>query len=576
MTGDALLEVVKTRLAEARPIRRTLPDGGRLHIDRPVPFLCVYRKTDGDPGTADLVRTQAAYLIAHEPVQLADPIAAMLADICGGCMVLEVFAGADASAPYRIHTTQHDRFATTIDALAAALGKTEIVADTRIPVTPGVLEVRLEVPPVYRSATGVYPAMLRSLAHDLAHALQKTFFEFTRVQTPARPEHFHMMGRRRLVRAVRESDRALAELDESFDFLLAVTPVNTDAAWREFCESNYKVAPTFHYRMLEVDPEIGKRRLYELPIEQLEDPVLAQLLREKRREIDRRLGMLEDRDTPRFRYASLQLYGTVEDDLLAEAEAILAALPARGRITDPDRVTAEAFAQRAREELARYPLAATVEVRADVASLIVSAGNLLVPAKLDVAEARVGALLAHEVGTHAVTYANGRTQPLHVLATGLAGYEAMQEGLAMFAEYMAGGLDAERLRLIAARVIAVRRVEEDVAFPAVVHELVERCQLSARGAFSVAMRVFRGGGLTKDAIYLRGLRALLAYLKQGGAIEPLLAGKIAFEQITLVEELLHREVLKAPAFVPRWLDPESPRLARARAGMTPIDLVEEL
>ena len=111
MTGEALLEIVKTRLAEARPIRRTLPDGGRLHIDRPVPFLCVYRKVEHDPGTADLVRTQASYLIAHEPAQLADPIAAVLANVCGGCLVLELFAGGDASAPYRIHTTQHDRFA---------------------------------------------------------------------------------------------------------------------------------------------------------------------------------------------------------------------------------------------------------------------------------------------------------------------------------------------------------------------------------------------------------------------------------------------------------------------------------
>ncbi len=73
----------------------------------------------------------------------------------------------------------------------------------------GCLVIGLEVPPVYRSATGVYPMVLRALAGELARALQRGFFEFTRVQTPARPEHYQMMGRRYLVRSVREADRAL-------------------------------------------------------------------------------------------------------------------------------------------------------------------------------------------------------------------------------------------------------------------------------------------------------------------------------------------------------------------------------
>ncbi|MBA3819043.1 MAG: DUF1704 domain-containing protein, partial [Deltaproteobacteria bacterium] len=143
---------------------------------------------------------------------------------------------------------------------------------------------------------------------------------------------------------------------------------------------------------------------------------------------------------------------------------------------------------------------------------------------------------------------------------------------------LAGGLDGERLRLVAARVIAVRRLTEGARFPAVVAELAESHGLPARAAFGVALRVFRGGGLTKDAIYLRGLLQLLAYLRQGGAIEPLLVGKLGFEQVALVEELLRREVLQPPALRPRWLatNDAQARLARARTGLRPVDLVEEL
>jgi uncharacterized protein (TIGR02421 family) len=619
-----LVEVVRERIAAGKAVRRSLVGGGRLHVDRPLPFLCVYRPPADreDPGTAELVRTQAAYVIAPaDPVhagevsRLVGGVVDSLAALCGGCLVLELWAGEGLEAipgtppTFRIKTAAQDRLATTIDALAEAL-RTMAAAGAGVAVeivagedaTPpgrarlmapdvgareGVLSVGLEVPPLYRSSQGVYPRVLQALSRELTHALQLGFFEFTRVQTPARPEHFHMMGRRRVVRAVRESDAALAAIGRSFDFLLAVTPLNTDAAWEQFRASGYAVTPTFHYRMLTVDPERGKRELYALPLDRLEDPVLALLLRDKRRELDRQLGLLEDRDTPRFLHGSLQLYEPVDDALLAEALAILEAIPGgvaspgSRAVRDASRCDAVMLAARAQQELAHYrgmypALSATIEIRDDVTSLIVSNGNLLIPRKIDVPARRVDALLQHEVGTHVVTYANGSAQPLRILAAGLAGYEALQEGLAMFAEHLAGGLDGDRLRLVAARMIAVRRIVEGASFSSVFGELVDEHRMTPRAAFGIAVRVFRGGGLTKDAIYLRGLVQLLDRLRTGQDLTPLLVGKLGFEQIPLVEELLQREIVRAPLLRPRWLDAPATasRLSRAHAGIRPIDLVD--
>ena len=169
-------------------------------------------------------------------------------------------------------------------------------------------------------------------------------------------------------------------------------------------------------------------------------------------------------------------------------------------------------------------------------------------------------------------------QPLRVFAAGLAGHEALQEGLAMFAEYLVGGFNQARLRIVAARVVAVRRLVEGAPFPAVVAELSQKHGLPLRAAFGLAVRVFRGGGLTRDAIYLRGLLQLLAYLGDGGPLEPLLVGKIAIEQVPLVEELVRRQILRPARLRPRWLDAAGARtrLARARAGLRPIDLVEAI
>lgn len=389
---------------------------------------------------------------------------------------------------------------------------------------------------------------------------------------------------------VQAADHALCELALAFDFLLAVTPVNVDAAWAELAHGPGARFPALHYRPLGFDPALARDQLAALPLDAIADAELAQLLRDKRRELDLQLAMVAHRDTPQFRADSLQLYPAVDPALLAEAHHILATVsPAAGtraaraatgaQPADPP-LGALAIAARASAELAHYrlqypALGSVVHVREDVSSLVVSHGDLLVPARMVVAAHRVDALLQHEIGTHVVTYANGRAQPLRILATGLANYEALQEGLAMLAEYVAGGLDGDRLRLVAARVVAVHLLVGGAELPAILVEL-GRCGLSPRAAFGVAIRVLRGGGLTKDAIYLRGLVQLLAYLRGGGALEPLLVGKLGFAQVPLVEALLARGVLRAPPLRPRWLDAggAADRLARVRAGVRASELAE--
>ncbi len=153
----------------------------------------------------------------------------------------------------------------------------------------------------------LYPLVLRELRRGLSQALRQTFFEFTRTQTTHRPKHYQVLGRRAMVKAVWEVDRQLAEVSDSFDFLLQVTPANAEQAWREFERSRFEVAPVFQYRPLPADPVVLKRRLYSTPIERVEDPALSLLLRQKQDELDRQITMLIDVNTPRFVHGSLQL-----------------------------------------------------------------------------------------------------------------------------------------------------------------------------------------------------------------------------------------------------------------------------
>ena len=68
------------------------------------------------------------------------------------------------------------------------------------------------------------------------------------------------------------------------------------------------------------------------------------------------------------------------------------------------------------------------------------------------------------------------------------------------------------------------------------------------------MRALRGGGMTKDALYLDGLIDLLAYMKGGGDVPLLFIGKFALKQRAVLERLLEAGFLHPPALNPNWVD----------------------
>jgi uncharacterized protein (TIGR02421 family) len=181
------------------------------------------------------------------------------------------------------------------------------------------------------------------------------------------------------------------------------------------------------------------------------------------------------------------------------------------------------------------------------------------------------------VGTHVVTWYNGLAQPLGQLATGLAGYEELQEGLAVLAEHLAGGLSSARLRTLAGRVVAVHHVAHGASFVESYRDLTATHGFSDHQAFSLCLRAHRSGGLTKDAIYLRGLVRLLEYLQHDGDLDPLFLGKVALHHLPALRELRWREYLRPAPLEPRHLG--SPhareRLLRIRGGLSLADLINQ-
>ncbi len=361
-------------------------------------------------------------------------------------------------------------------------------------------------------------------------------------------------------------DHHLSLLAQSFRFLLDITPVDADDLRDDFLAGRVP-EPHFTYRELEAEPDVVRAELHAVDPGQVEDPVLGQLLRAKHREMDLQLDMLEARVTDDFLPLSVELYGGVSPTLRTQAEGLLDAITE----TEPtgEALDAEEFLALALEEIGRYrdvdpDLDMHAEIRTDVNGVMVSGDILLIGPETKVQQVRAHALLHHEVGTHLVTQANGSHQPIKVLGVGLAGYDETQEGLAVLAEIACGGLTAFRLRQLASRVVTVHRMIAGASFAEAHRALVED-DFPEASAYTTVMRVYRAGGMTKDAIYLRGLVELLDHLESDGSLDQLWLGKFSLRDLPLIGDLQGRGLLRPPRVVPRYLlDPAAgDRLARA-------------
>ena len=426
--SEELIQTICERFAANKRIRRSLPSWGRVDIDRQLPFICLYRRpvVGSDLGTHKLVTAEAAYVTASglktfqpDLIKLLRGIGQTAAEQFGAFLVIEVWAspstGDDdpdaisARTPgFIIHVPRESSLGKVVDVLDTSLSRLRIedhVATTEVVRTkrcgprqlvsvlssvgkdPWCHTLGLEVKPIHRHRDDheLYTLLLRELRRGLTRALRPTFFEFVQTHSTTRPAHFHVLGRRSMVKAVWEVDRKLAEVADSFDFLLQVTPVNAEQAWRDFERNRFDVDPVFQYRPLPADPVLLKRRLYQPPIERVEDPALLVLFRQKQDELDRQITMLLDLNTDRFLQGSLQVFGQVTSALARVAEEIMEQYPPRTRDDSGEGfLDARAFADRAEAEIEAYRELAPdfnprVQVRNDIGqALMVSGGSLLV------------------------------------------------------------------------------------------------------------------------------------------------------------------------------------------------------
>ncbi len=346
-----------------------------------------------------------------------------------------------------------------------------------------------------------------------------------------------------------ELDRALYDCLRGIDILGAVAPLNYREKKTEFFASNFSVNPEFVYAEHNVDLFAKKRELYNLPIDDLGDDDLVSLFFDVIESFVDKLDQFRSIGTPDFFYDSLRYYGEPTDKDVGNAQFILH-LP-----DDFDRQeSVQVDAHRIRQELETFARREgyDCEIVYDermIANALAAGRRIKVNPSASISEIELNALAHHELGLHLVTTLNAAAQPLKVLTLGTPLNTTTQEGLAILCEYLSGNLSLERLKILALRVMAVQSLVKEKDFRQTFSMLREQFGADDDLAFTITVRVYRGGGLTKDYLYLQGFHQILNAYESCTDFNNLLCGKTSLDYLPVISRLVDKAVLQPPRLI---------------------------
>ncbi len=250
-----------------------------------------------------------------------------------------------------------------------------------------------------------------------------------------------------------------------------------------------------------------------------------------------------------------------------------------GAPADPSATAAE-VAERMRLAVERFfaDAAPAIEV-VDNLSANATAGpeRIRIRATARFTDRDVEQLIHHEAGIHVTTSLNGRHQTdLPILAASHPGTTRTQEGLAVFAEFITGCMDLDRLSRLADRVLGIHMAVEGADFVEVYRHFLDQIQArdgatdnetalaQRKAAFEQTRRVFRGGVLTggapftKDVVYLDGLLRVHDFLRsvvaagRADVLMLLFCGKLDIDDVPTLGKLADMGLVRPPRFLPGW------------------------
>ncbi|BDD02875.1 flavohemoglobin expression-modulating QEGLA motif protein [Aureibacter tunicatorum] len=398
-----------------------------------------------------------------------------------------------------------------------------------------------------------YPLIIKSLAKELKKAIinntQKYINELSNINIKKKGKLLHGD----LQPELKKIDNALQKYASRFQLLNYVNPLNLASAKKKFFKSKFSVNPEFRYKPLTIDPFKFKSDVYSLKIDAIEDIHLRQLYIDIIGSYSDKADLLSSLGTNKFLYNSMRYFGEPTDKDIDNAKFLLYCqeLP---EFEDEPLLELSEIKEKFIEEGNHYGFSFKIIESSTIPSdaLVMNAKKTLVLKKgARFKPSRLTALANHEIGVHMVTTMNGQEQPLKLLKLGLPRNTYTQEGLAVMSEMLSGSLTINRLKTLGLRVLAVKSLVNGNDFKTTFQYLYETYKVDPEHLFNLVTRIYRGGGFTKDYLYLSGFRNILELHKKGVKLDNLFLGKTSVNYLATLNEMVDRGILNPPSHIPK-------------------------
>ncbi|GAA3789075.1 flavohemoglobin expression-modulating QEGLA motif protein [Corallibacter vietnamensis] len=336
-------------------------------------------------------------------------------------------------------------------------------------------------------------------------------------------------------------DANLNRLVKKIELLNYINPLNIEMEKKQFFASKYNYNPNFKYPKIKFNGYKLHRLFYSQRLERIEDDDIRQLYEDVIYEYSGLIECIETINQGRkFYYNSLKSFGTPTEKDIENAKFIL-------RFDDGDFdedllpvYNAEDAKAYFHDFSKRYNFNYKIKLSTNISAAAMVLNNvqtLVLRKNHKFSKNQLKVLANHEIGVHLVTTFNSLNQPLKIFSNGLPNNVETQEGLAVFSEYKSGCLTITRLKELSYRVIAVDSLIKGYTFPDTFDLLHNQYKLNKNKAFSITQRVHRGGGFTKDHLYLSGLIKVYNHAKADKDLDVLLTGKVSLEYMDTIYKL---------------------------------------
>ncbi len=335
-------------------------------------------------------------------------------------------------------------------------------------------------------------------------------------------------------------DFNLNKLVQKIELLNYINPINIEAEKRNFFASKYNINPNFKYRKIDFNAHTLQQQLFTQDIDSIKDAISRNFYRDVIYDYS---GVIQCIETigkgQKFYYNALKSFGTPTEKDVENARFIL-------HFKDEE-YDSEMFPVFNVDEAAtyfdeftkRYDFKFNIKLSTKISAAAMVQNNtqtLILKKNHRFSANQLKVLANHEIGVHMVTTFNGLSQSLKIFHNGFPNNVETQEGLAVFSEYMSGCLTLYRLKELAYRVMAADSLRKGFNFCDTFDLLHNQYKLNREEAYNITLRAHRGGGFTKDYMYLTGLKKVYDSYYKNESLDPLLTGKISLEHTDIVKK----------------------------------------